>query len=156
MQILLYFSTWTWNIDYLSFLCLCVCVCVCIFLKFCAKSFQSCLTLCDPIECSLLPGSSTHGILESVILSFRGSSWPRDGTHISCGSCITGRFLLFGFIGSSLLPMGLLKLQRAGAAPRCSAWASHWGGFSCCRVQALDAQAPVVAARGLSSCGAWA
>ena len=75
MQILLYFSTWTWNIDYLSFLCVCV-----YFFKFCAKSLQSCLTLCDPIEYSLLPGSSTHGILQVrilewvAILSFRGSS----------------------------------------------------------------------------------
>ena len=28
----------------------------------CAKSLQSCLTLCDPMNCSL-PGSSVHGIL---------------------------------------------------------------------------------------------
>ena len=43
---------------------------------------QSCLTLCDPMECSL-PGSSVHGIfqarvLEWVAISFsRGSSQPR-------------------------------------------------------------------------------
>ena len=24
--------------------------------------------------------------------SSRGSSWPKDGTHMSCGSCIAGRF----------------------------------------------------------------
>ena len=46
---------------------------------------QSCLTLCDPVDCSL-PGSSVHGIfqariLEWVAISFsRGSSWPRDQT----------------------------------------------------------------------------
>ena len=29
-----------------------------------AKSLQSCLTLCDPMDCSL-PGSSVHGILQA-------------------------------------------------------------------------------------------
>ena len=50
---------------------------------------QSCLTLCNPIGCSL-PGFSVHGvsqarILEWVAISFsRGSSWPRDWTCVSC------------------------------------------------------------------------
>ena len=45
----------------------------------CAKSLQSCLTLCDPMDCSLT-GSSVHGILQAGILewdtmpSSRGSS----------------------------------------------------------------------------------
>ena len=49
---------------------------------------QPCLTLCDPIDCNL-PGSSLHGILQARILewvaisSSRGSSWPRDRTHMS-------------------------------------------------------------------------
>ena len=49
---------------------------------------QSCLTLCDPTDCSL-PGSSVHGIfqarvLEWVAVSFsRGSSQPRDQTWVS-------------------------------------------------------------------------
>ena len=44
---------------------------------------QSCLTLCNPMDCSP-PGSSVHGILQAGILewvampSFRGSSQPRD------------------------------------------------------------------------------
>ena len=56
---------------------------------------QSCLTLCDPMNCSL-PGSSLHGIslariLECVVISFsRRSSLPRDQTEVSC---IAGRFL---------------------------------------------------------------
>ena len=48
---------------------------------------------CDAMDCSL-PDSSVHGmfktrILEWVAISFsRGSSWPRDWTHISCnGRC---------------------------------------------------------------------
>ena len=44
---------------------------------------QSCPTLCDPVECSLL-GSFIHGILQARILEWvaisfsRGSSRPRD------------------------------------------------------------------------------
>ena len=44
-----------------------------------AKSLQSCLTLCDPMDRSS-PGSPVHGILQARILewvampSFRGSS----------------------------------------------------------------------------------
>jgi len=55
---------------------------------------QSCLTLCDPMECSP-PGSSVHGILQARILEWvaipfsRKSSWPRDWTWVSC---IAGRF----------------------------------------------------------------
>ena len=49
---------------------------------------QSCLTLCDPMDCSP-PGSSVHGILQARILecvampSSRGSSQPRDQTQVS-------------------------------------------------------------------------
>ena len=52
------------------------------------KLLQSCLILCDPMNCSP-QGSSVHGILQARILewvvmpSSRGSSWPRDRTHIS-------------------------------------------------------------------------
>ena len=55
---------------------------------------QSCLTLCNPVDCSQ-PSSSVHGILQARTLGwvaipfFRGSSWPRDWTQVSC---ITGRF----------------------------------------------------------------
>ena len=55
---------------------------------------QSYLTLCDPWT----KGSSVHGILQTRILEWvampfsRGSSWPRDQTHVSWVSCIIGRF----------------------------------------------------------------
>ena len=59
---------------------------------------QSCLTLCDPVDCSP-PGSSVHEIfqariLEWVAISFaRGSSQPRDWTWVSL---IAGRrFILW-------------------------------------------------------------
>ena len=63
---------------------------------------------------------------------------------------------IFGCTGSLLLHVGFLYLWRAGATLCCSAWASHCGGFSCCRARALGTWASVVVARRLSSCGAWA
>ena len=62
---------------------------------------------------------------------------------------------IFGCIGSSLLHAGLLQLRRAGATLRCGAQASHCGGLSCCRAWVPGAQASVVVAHGLSSCGSW-
>ena len=56
------------------------------------QSVAQCLTLCDPMDCSV-PGSSVHGILqvrilEQVAISYsRGSSWLKDGARISCISC---------------------------------------------------------------------
>ena len=67
------------------------------------------------------------------------------------------RFFFFnGCVGSSLLCAGFLQLQRVGPTLRCSAQASHCGGFSCCGAWALGTQASVVAAHELSSCGSQA
>ena len=52
-----------------------------------------CLTLCNPVDCSL-PSSSGHGIsrasmLEWVAISFsRESSWHRDQNYVSSVFCI--------------------------------------------------------------------
>ena len=62
-------------------------------------------------------------------------------------------YFIFGCVGSSLLCVGFLWLQQAGATLHCSAWASHCSGFSCCGARALGAQASVVVTCGLSSCG---
>ena len=55
---------------------------------------QSCSTLCDPMDCSP-PGSFVHSqarTLEWGAISFsRGSSWPRDQTHVSR----IGRWILY-------------------------------------------------------------
>ena len=59
------------------------------------KLLQSCPALCNPMYYSL-PSSSVHGILQAGTLewvavpSSRGSSRPRDRTHVSAISC-TGR-----------------------------------------------------------------
>ena len=64
------------------YVCICVCVCVCVLVA------QSCLTLCDPIDCSP-PGSSVHGILQARILEWvaipfsRRSSQARDWTQVN-------------------------------------------------------------------------
>ena len=69
----------------------CVCVCVCLLVT------QSYPILSDPMDCSS-PGSSVNGISQArvlewvAILSSRGSSWPRNWTHISYDFCIAGRF----------------------------------------------------------------
>ena len=58
----------------------------------CSQIAKLCLTLCDPMDCSL-PGFSVHGILQArrlewvAMLSSRGSSRPRDQTCVSCISC---------------------------------------------------------------------
>ena len=60
-----------------------MCICVCV---------QSCTILCN---CNP-PSSSVLGIFQARILKWvaisysRGSSWPRDQTHISCTSCRLG------------------------------------------------------------------
>ena len=62
---------------------------------------QSCLTICNPIDCSP-PGSSVHGILQARILQWfvmpfsRGSSWSRDWTRIFYISC-TGWWILYHY-----------------------------------------------------------
>ena len=63
---------------------------------------------------------------------------------------------VFGCVGSSLLCAGFLQLWRVGATLRCGVRASHCGGFSCCRAQALGTRASVVVASGVSSCGSQA
>ena len=67
----------------------------CACMPSCFSHVQLFVTLCDPMDYSL-PGSSFHGILQTripewVAISFsRGSSWPRDHTHISYVSSVHG------------------------------------------------------------------
>ena len=61
------------------------------------KSLQLCPNLCVPMDFSL-PGSFVHGILQARILewvampSSRGSSKPRDQTHVSMSPALAGEF----------------------------------------------------------------
>ena len=79
---------------------------------------QSCLTLCDPMDCSL-PCSSIHGIfqarvLEWVAISFSiGSSQPRVQTWVShiVGRCFTAW-------ATREVNTGILDLPKPGIEPR--------------------------------------
>ena len=57
-------------------------------------------------------------------------------------------FFIFGSVGSSLQHGLFCSCGEYGPLSICSAWASHCGGFSCCRPQALGHV-------GFSSCGTW-
>ena len=67
----------------------CVCVCVCVY-----------SVMSDFLQHRELYSSSLHMILQARVLdwvampSSRGSSTPRDQTHVSCVSCI-GRQILY-------------------------------------------------------------
>ena len=68
----------------------------------CCLVAKSCQTLCNPMNCSL-PGFSVHGILQPRILEWvdvsfsRGSSQPRDQTHVSC---LTDGFFITESLGN--------------------------------------------------------
>ena len=61
-----------------------------------SEATQLCLTLFDPMDCSL-PSSSVHGIFQEIILMWVAISFswelsqPRDQTWVSC---IAGRLLI--------------------------------------------------------------
>ena len=79
-----------------TYMCVCACICVrvCVF-----SAAHSCLTLCDSTDCRL-PDFSVHGIFQGRILEWgaipysRGSSQPKDWTHVPCIS-FTGRWILY-------------------------------------------------------------
>ena len=55
------------------------------------KVTQSCLTLCDPMDC-IVKGILQARILEWVAFPFsRGSTQPRDQTQVSC---VAGGFFI--------------------------------------------------------------
>ena len=76
-----------------------------------------CLILCDLMDGSLL-GFSVHGIsqtgiLEWVVISFsRGSSWPRDRTHISFVSHIDRGRILYVTLSHLESPLKHLLLKN--------------------------------------------
>ena len=101
-----------------------VCVWVCVLVA------QSCLTLCDPMNCTL-PVSSVHGIfqariLEWVIMPFsRGSSPSRDQTWVSC---VAGRlFTVWATRETYVLALVLyLNIFNVHHQSFCSRLSSHF------------------------------
>ena len=117
---------------------------------------QSCPTLCNPMDCTLL-GSSVHGILQARILekvampSSRGSSWIPGGLSLALLHCseilyhlshqgspfnwyVFFFFLIILFIydcsGLHCL-WAFSSCREWGLLFSCSSRASHCGGFSC-------------------------
>ena len=86
-----------------------------------ATLVQSCLTLCNPMDCSP-PGSSVHGILQVRILewvavpSFRISSQFRDRTRISSVSC-TGRQVLYHQCHPSIWSPHISVVKKISSLP---------------------------------------
>ena len=87
----------------------------------CCLAAKSCLTLCDPMDCSP-PGCSVHvtsqaRILEWVAISFsRGSSRPRDQTQVNC---LAGEFFSTEPAGKPLFTL-TLPVCRAILLSECS------------------------------------
>ena len=74
-------------------LCVCVCVCAVCLLRYSVMSNSLLPHGLQPIRL-LCPWNFPGKILEGVAISYsKGSSQPRDRTHISCVSCI-GRQIL--------------------------------------------------------------
>ena len=92
-------------------------------------------TLCNPMDCTP-PGSSVHGIFQARILeraatsSSRGSSWPRDWTWVSCGSCTAVGFFTHWAIektpirekGQSTMSQKLIQILPSSVAVQRSLW----------------------------------
>ena len=76
---------------------------------------QSRQTFCDPMDCSLA-SSSVHGmdqarILEWIGISFsRGSSWPRDWTHVPVSPALAGWILYHSTTWEAIHPVYFLCL----------------------------------------------
>ena len=69
----------------------------------CAKSLQSCLTLCDPMDHSP-PGSSVQGILQAGMLEWIAISHSRESSRLRDRTLIsyTGRFFTTSITWESL------------------------------------------------------
>ena len=116
---------------------MCVCVCVCV----CACVFSRAWLFTTPWTIYRSPDFSVHGIfqariLEWVAISFtRGSSLPRDQTHVSC----TGRQILspLHHLGS---PLNLgskifIFFYRIFPGVKCTIqWTNRIGYFDCWRI----------------------
>ena len=109
----------------------------CMKVKIESKVTQSCLTLSDPMDCSL-QGSSIHGIFQARVLEWgaialsRGSSRPGDWTRLS----YTGRQILYyratRFLSAILITEDrtCVAAERQGTACRIPSVCSSWN-FVC-------------------------
>ena len=123
---------------------------------------QSCLTLCDPVDCSL-PGSSVPGISQARILEWAALSFSRGSSQSRDRICVSSLDSLLLSHLESLISIIIIKKQwvevnsRDLTSPKVafSLWGSHLKGVSvtairCC-LQGTRHRAKVVMP---SNCGA--
>ena len=81
----------------------------------CAKLLQSCLILCDPMDCSP-PGSSIHGILQARMLCPSPGDLPDPGIKpLSLKSpALAGGFFITNTTWKVLLNAGNVKISTQG------------------------------------------
>ena len=111
--------------------CVCVCVCVCARRRTHTWTLNllSHVWLCSPMESSP-PGSSVHGIFQPRMLEWvaiscsRGSSRPRDLTHVSCISCIGSWTLYYYAIWGA--PLEVLPTPIKGKKERAYRLERNW------------------------------
>ena len=70
----------------------------CGFLHVCVQVLQSCLTLCDPMDCNL-PGSCVHGIILAIILESIAISSSDNPVSSACPA-LAGDSLPLSHLGS--------------------------------------------------------
>ena len=104
-------------------------ICVCVY----AKLLQSCLTLCDPMDCSP-PGSSDHGILQVRILewvamlSSRAPSWPGiEPVSLALSPAWQANSLPLSHQGSPSICVFLYIIQ-CWQRPKCC-YTKHWKDY---------------------------
>ena len=111
------------------YMCVCLCVCVCVCVCDCGLHLTMCLcpTLFDLIDCS--PSvSSVHGISQARVLewiaisSFKGSSRPRDQTHISS----IGRWILYHCTSRDAHPSDQIYVVVVQPSSRVQLCATPW------------------------------
>ena len=106
----------------------------------CCLVAQSCLTLCNPIDCRP-PDSSVHGIFWARILGWiaislsKTSSWPSDRTCVSCISCVNMQILYHWATWEAPQVHGLLqeRILEWVAIPFSwgFSWPRNWTWVSC-------------------------
>ena len=118
------------------------------------------------LDKGLLTKILTVGGIETIFTSLNCLIFYKKALYFFFFLILRLPFLfIYGWAGSLLLHRLFSSCSEQGLLSTCSAQASHAGGFSRCRAQALGTRALLAAAHGLSSraldhrlrcCGTWA
>ena len=131
----------------------------CIKVKSDSEVAQSCLTLCDPMDCSL-PGSSAHGIFQMRALEWGAIAFSKHLIYVSVYSSWI-KYPVPSWLSLSLLSIcrgrELLFLSRGVGRRDCAVdmlsgtcWSQGCLGAPCCFVFTAEFWAPGLVASSLS------